>query len=257
MGEQGRTEREPPRIEDGAWIGLRATILPGRVVGEGAIVGACAVVTRDVAPYAVARREPGPGDRPPRRLIASAARAGASRCTAWPAPGTTTTSASGSRGPYPHAIALNFAVALAGDQRDRHAQLAKPVPQRRQRAGAEAAERAGEPGRGVAQPVGMRPALRPPAAAPRAPASAPSARELLDAHLLDLVGEAVIGGAALRALGGVGDPGAGADQHQPLDALAAGASAAWSAIRPPIEYPTSVNRGRAPARHVVEHGRPA
>lgn len=58
MGEQGRTEREPPRIEDGAWIGLRATILPGRVVGEGAVVGACAVVTRDVPPYAIVGGNP-------------------------------------------------------------------------------------------------------------------------------------------------------------------------------------------------------
>jgi maltose O-acetyltransferase len=58
MGEQGRTERDPPRIEDGAWIGLRATILPGRVVGEGAIVGACAVVTRDVPAYAIVGGNP-------------------------------------------------------------------------------------------------------------------------------------------------------------------------------------------------------
>lgn len=58
IGWQGVTERDPPRIEDGAWIGLRATILPGRVVGAGSIVAACAVVTRDVAPYTIVGGNP-------------------------------------------------------------------------------------------------------------------------------------------------------------------------------------------------------
>lgn len=35
------------------WIGSRATILPGVTVGEGAVVAAGAVVTKDVAPYTV------------------------------------------------------------------------------------------------------------------------------------------------------------------------------------------------------------
>jgi galactoside O-acetyltransferase len=35
-------------IEDGAWIGAHAVILPGVTVGKGAIVGAGAVVTRNV-----------------------------------------------------------------------------------------------------------------------------------------------------------------------------------------------------------------
>ncbi len=38
----------PIVIEDGAWIGLGAMILPGVRVGRGAIVAAGAVVTRDV-----------------------------------------------------------------------------------------------------------------------------------------------------------------------------------------------------------------
>jgi acetyltransferase-like isoleucine patch superfamily enzyme len=58
IGWQGFTERTPPRIEDGAWIGLRATILAGRVVGEGAVVAAGAVVTKDVAPYAIVGGNP-------------------------------------------------------------------------------------------------------------------------------------------------------------------------------------------------------
>ena len=40
----------PIRIESGAWIGARSTILPGVTVGHGAVVAAGAVVTRDVEP---------------------------------------------------------------------------------------------------------------------------------------------------------------------------------------------------------------
>ncbi len=42
---------EPIRIEDWADIGVNATILPGITVGRASIVGAGAVVTRDVEPY--------------------------------------------------------------------------------------------------------------------------------------------------------------------------------------------------------------
>ena len=38
-------------IEDNAWIAMRATILPGVTIGEGAYVAAAALVTGDVAPY--------------------------------------------------------------------------------------------------------------------------------------------------------------------------------------------------------------
>jgi acetyltransferase-like isoleucine patch superfamily enzyme len=40
-------------IEDYAWIGSRATILPGVTIGSGAVVAAGAVVTKDVPPYTV------------------------------------------------------------------------------------------------------------------------------------------------------------------------------------------------------------
>jgi len=40
-------------IEDFVFIGTRAMILPGVTVGRGAVVGAGAVVTRDVAPFSV------------------------------------------------------------------------------------------------------------------------------------------------------------------------------------------------------------
>ncbi len=38
-------------IGDNAWIAMRATILPGITVGEGAYVAAAALVNRDVPPY--------------------------------------------------------------------------------------------------------------------------------------------------------------------------------------------------------------
>jgi acetyltransferase-like isoleucine patch superfamily enzyme len=41
-------------IEDDVWIGSRAVVLKGVVIGRGAIVGAGAIVTRSVPPYAVA-----------------------------------------------------------------------------------------------------------------------------------------------------------------------------------------------------------
>lgn len=40
-------------IEDDVWIGVRAIVLPGVKIGKGSIVGAGAVVTKDVPPYTV------------------------------------------------------------------------------------------------------------------------------------------------------------------------------------------------------------
>ncbi|HLH13175.1 MAG TPA: acyltransferase [Solirubrobacteraceae bacterium] len=56
--EQGFSSRALPIVEDDVWIGERAIILPGRRVGRGAIVGAGAVVTRDVAPYQIVGGNP-------------------------------------------------------------------------------------------------------------------------------------------------------------------------------------------------------
>jgi acetyltransferase-like isoleucine patch superfamily enzyme len=46
------------RIEDGAWIGAGAIILPGVTIGHKSVVGAGSVVTRDVAPYTVVAGNP-------------------------------------------------------------------------------------------------------------------------------------------------------------------------------------------------------
>jgi acetyltransferase-like isoleucine patch superfamily enzyme len=43
----------PIVIDDYAWIGARATILSGVTIGEGAVVMAGALVSRDVAPYTI------------------------------------------------------------------------------------------------------------------------------------------------------------------------------------------------------------
>ncbi|MDC0424855.1 acyltransferase, partial [bacterium] len=48
----------PIRIEDGAWIGAGAIILAGVTVGRKAIVGAGAVVTRNVPPQAIVAGNP-------------------------------------------------------------------------------------------------------------------------------------------------------------------------------------------------------
>ena len=41
------------RVEDYAWISVRAVVLPGVTIGEGAVVAAGAVVTKDVPPYTI------------------------------------------------------------------------------------------------------------------------------------------------------------------------------------------------------------
>lgn len=45
-------------IGDRVWIGFRAIILPGVTIGEGAIVGAGAVVTRNVEPFTIVAGNP-------------------------------------------------------------------------------------------------------------------------------------------------------------------------------------------------------
>ena len=43
----------PIVIEDDAWIGTGVTVLPGVQIGRGAVIGAGAVVTKDVPPYEI------------------------------------------------------------------------------------------------------------------------------------------------------------------------------------------------------------
>lgn len=46
------------RIGNDVWIGWRATILSGVTIGNGAVIGACALVTNDVPPYAIVGGNP-------------------------------------------------------------------------------------------------------------------------------------------------------------------------------------------------------
>ncbi len=48
----------PIIIEDKAWIGLRSVILKGVTIGEGAIVGAGSVVTKNVPPWVIVAGNP-------------------------------------------------------------------------------------------------------------------------------------------------------------------------------------------------------
>lgn len=49
---------EPVVIMNDAWIGCMSIILPGVTIGEGAIVGAGSVVTKDVPPYTIVAGNP-------------------------------------------------------------------------------------------------------------------------------------------------------------------------------------------------------
>lgn len=45
-------------IHDGVWIGMRAIIMPGVEIGEGAVIGAGSVVTKNIPPYAIVAGNP-------------------------------------------------------------------------------------------------------------------------------------------------------------------------------------------------------
>ena len=51
---QGMKDILPVTIGNDVWIGRRVVILPGVTIGEGCIIGACSVVTKDIPPYSVA-----------------------------------------------------------------------------------------------------------------------------------------------------------------------------------------------------------
>jgi len=53
MIEQGFYPRKQVIIEDDVWIGARAIILPGVKIGKGSIIGAGAVVTKNIEEYSI------------------------------------------------------------------------------------------------------------------------------------------------------------------------------------------------------------
>lgn len=52
------------RIGNGAWIGMRAMVMPGITIGEGTVVASGAIVTKDVAPYSIVAGNPAAAIRP-------------------------------------------------------------------------------------------------------------------------------------------------------------------------------------------------
>ena len=54
MMDQGFEEERPVFIGNDVWLGDRVIILPGVHIGDGCIIGAGSVVTRDIPPYSVA-----------------------------------------------------------------------------------------------------------------------------------------------------------------------------------------------------------
>lgn len=53
IGMQGMTEKRKVTIGNDVWIGERAIIMPGVTIGDGSIIAANAVVTKDVPPYSI------------------------------------------------------------------------------------------------------------------------------------------------------------------------------------------------------------
>ncbi|MBE6037126.1 MAG: acyltransferase [Clostridiales bacterium] len=58
MNRQGDGEEKPVRIGNDVWLGARVIVLPGVTIGDGAVIGAGSVVTKDVPPYCVAAGNP-------------------------------------------------------------------------------------------------------------------------------------------------------------------------------------------------------
>jgi maltose O-acetyltransferase len=50
---QGDSSPQVPRIESDVWIGRNAIILPGVIIGQGSVVGAGAIVTKNIEPFSV------------------------------------------------------------------------------------------------------------------------------------------------------------------------------------------------------------
>lgn len=51
-------EKEPPVIEDNVWMGANCIVMKGVTIGEGCVIGANSVVTKDIPPYSIAVGSP-------------------------------------------------------------------------------------------------------------------------------------------------------------------------------------------------------
>ena len=53
-----RITTKPVKVNDNVWIGIGAVILPGVTIGEGAVIGAMSLVTKDIPARAIATGVP-------------------------------------------------------------------------------------------------------------------------------------------------------------------------------------------------------
>ncbi len=58
ISQQGWKESPPVRIGSDCWVGMGVSILAGVQIGEGCVIGAGGVVTKDLEPYSVAVGNP-------------------------------------------------------------------------------------------------------------------------------------------------------------------------------------------------------
>ncbi|MCR5183712.1 MAG: hypothetical protein K6B46_03325 [Opitutales bacterium] len=58
FSEEFHLVKKPVKIGSCVWIATGATILPGVMIGDGAVVGACSVVTKNVEPWTVVAGNP-------------------------------------------------------------------------------------------------------------------------------------------------------------------------------------------------------
>lgn len=58
MIQQGNQKNRPVKIMNDVWIGARSLILPGVTIGEGSIIAAGSVVTKDVPSYCIVGGNP-------------------------------------------------------------------------------------------------------------------------------------------------------------------------------------------------------
>ncbi len=114
---------------------------------------------------------------------------------------------------HSHPERLELPVAVADQHRDAHPQLPEPDPQGLHLTAADPAQYSRERVGAVAALVSSRQPADLAGIVGEQRLGAPALDEILERNTFELVGKAVVGGAALGAFGGVLDPGGGRDEH--------------------------------------------